>query len=227
MVDSHCIFCRIIGGEEMVSLVHEDDRTLAFLDIQPMSRGHTLIVTKDHYETLFDMPEDLAAHCLAVARRIAPGIQRAMEAQAINIFSANGKAGGQDVPHFHLHLIPVKEGEPFALQLPMPDAPIPSRSARHHWTGQAIQEEAAARRPWHAGGAQAYPVGGGAAASRWPHLFGRGAFCARVRCPCDDTRPTIPPNTSPGSRTRSWSRRVRSGWTRMRRGVASSTRWTR
>src|SRR5690606_33764796 len=65
MVEESCVFCRIIGGEEMVSLVHEDDRTLAFLDIQPMSKGHTLIVTKDHYETLFDLPEDLAAHCLA------------------------------------------------------------------------------------------------------------------------------------------------------------------
>jgi histidine triad (HIT) family protein len=128
MVEPQCVFCRIIGGEEMVSLVHEDDRTIAFLDIQPMSQGHTLIATKDHYETLFDMPEELAAHCLAVARRIAPGIQRAMGAAAINIFSANGKAGGQDVPHFHLHLIPVREGEPFALQLPLPDSPIPSRS---------------------------------------------------------------------------------------------------
>ena len=143
MVEQTCVFCRIIGGEEMVSLVHEDDRTLAFLDIQPMSKGHTLIVTRDHYETLFDMPEDLAAHCLLVARRIAPGIQKAMDAQAINIFSANGSAGGQDVPHFHLHLIPVREGEPFALQLPLPDAPIPSRSelditaAR---VGRAIQE---------------------------------------------------------------------------------------
>lgn len=143
MVEHSCVFCRIIGGEEMVSLVHEDDRTLAFLDIQPMSKGHTLIVTRDHHETLFDMPEDLAAHCLTVARRIAPGIQRAMDAQAINIFSANGKAGGQDVPHFHLHLIPVREGEPFALQLPLPDAPIPSRAelditaAR---VGRAIQE---------------------------------------------------------------------------------------
>ncbi|CAN5829780.1 hypothetical protein BH23GEM9_BH23GEM9_37120 [soil metagenome] len=146
MVEPHCIFCRIIGGEEMVSLVHEDDRTIAFLDIQPMSQGHTLIVTKDHYETLFDLPEDLAAHCLGVARRIGPGIQRAMVAPAINIFSANGKAGGQDVPHFHLHLIPVREGEPFALQLPLPDAPIPSRSelditaAR---VGRAIQETTA------------------------------------------------------------------------------------
>jgi histidine triad (HIT) family protein len=146
MVDEHCVFCRIIGGEEMVSLVHEDDRTLAFLDIQPMSRGHTLIVTKDHYPTLFDLPEDLAAHCLAVARRIAPGIQRASGAEAINIFSPNGRAGGQDVLHFHLHMIPVAEGQPFALQLPAADALIPSRSelditaAR---VSRAIQEAAA------------------------------------------------------------------------------------
>ncbi len=128
MVEDRCVFCRIIGGEEMVSVVHEDDTSIAFLDIQPMSAGHTLIVSKDHHETLFDLPEDLAAHCLSVARRLAPGIQKAMGAAALNVFSANGKAGGQDVMHFHLHLIPVKEGEPFALQLPVADAPIPSRS---------------------------------------------------------------------------------------------------
>jgi histidine triad (HIT) family protein len=128
MVDQNCVFCRIIGGEEMVSVVHEDERTIAFLDIQPMSRGHTIIVTKEHFETLFDLPEALAAYCLGVARRLAPGVQKAMGAQAVNLFSANGRAGGQDVMHFHLHLIPVREGEPFALQLPVPDAPIPSRA---------------------------------------------------------------------------------------------------
>jgi len=128
MVDQNCVFCRIIGGEEMVSVVHEDERTIAFLDIQPMSRGHTIIVTKEHFETLFDLPEDLAAYCLAVARRLAPGVQKATGAQAVNLFSANGRAGGQDVMHFHLHLIPVCEGEPFVLQLPVPDAPILSRA---------------------------------------------------------------------------------------------------
>ena len=128
MVDQHCVFCRIIGGEEMVSVVHEDEKSIAFLDIQPLNPGHTLIVSKDHHSTLFDLPEDIATHCLLLARSLAPGIQRAMGAQAVNLFSANGKAGGQDVMHFHMHLIPVREGEPFALQLPMPDAPIPSRS---------------------------------------------------------------------------------------------------
>jgi len=128
MVDESCVFCRIIGGEETVSIVHEDDRAIAFMDIQPASPGHTLVVSRDHYPTLFDVPDDLAAHCLRVAKRIAPGIQRATGAEAVNVFSANGRAGGQDVPHFHLHLIPVPDGAEFPLQLPPLDAPIPTRS---------------------------------------------------------------------------------------------------
>jgi histidine triad (HIT) family protein len=128
MVDERCVFCRIIGAEEMVSIVHEDDRAIAFLDIQPISRGHTLVVSKDHYPTLFDMPDELAAHCLALARRIGPGLQRATGADAINLFSANGRAGGQDVLHFHFHLIPIREGQPFALQLPAEDGLVPMRS---------------------------------------------------------------------------------------------------
>jgi histidine triad (HIT) family protein len=145
-VDEHCVFCRIIGGEEMVSLVYEDHLAIAFLDIQPMSPGHTLVIPKEHYETLFDMPEELAAHCLAVARRIAPGLRRATAAQALNIFSANGRAGGQDVAHFHFHLIPVREGEPFALQLPLADAPVPMRAELDIMAarvGRAIQDSVA------------------------------------------------------------------------------------
>lgn len=139
----NCIFCRIIGGEEMVSIVYEDDRAIAFLDVQPASQGHTLVVSKDHYETLFDVPEDLLTHCMAVAKRIAPGLKRAVGAEAINVFSANGKAGGQDVLHFHMHLIPIREGEPFALQLPLDDAVIPMRSELDITAariGRAIQE---------------------------------------------------------------------------------------
>lgn len=128
MVDESCIFCRIIGGEEMVSVVYEDSRAIAFLDIQPASQGHTLVVTREHFATIFDLPDDLLAHCTTVAKRLARGLKRATGAEAINLFSANGKAGGQDVLHFHLHLIPIREGQPFALQLPLEDAPIPMRS---------------------------------------------------------------------------------------------------
>lgn len=127
-MNEHCVFCRIIAGEETVSIVHEDDMALAFMDIQPASPGHVLVVSREHHADLFDVPQDVAAHCLKVAQELAPGIRTATGAAAVNLFSANGRAGGQDVLHFHLHLIPVREGESFDLQLPKPDAPVPSRS---------------------------------------------------------------------------------------------------
>lgn len=127
-MNEQCVFCRIIAGEETVSIVHEDDRVVAFMDIQPYSPGHTLVVSRQHHTDLFEAPDELAAHCLAVARRIGAGIKHATGAPALNVFSANGAAGGQDVPHFHLHLIPVREGERFDLQLPKSGSPVPSRS---------------------------------------------------------------------------------------------------
>lgn len=127
-MNERCVFCRIIAGEETVSIVYEDDHTLAFMDIQPASPGHVLVVSREHYADLFEIPETEAAHCLSVAKQLAPGIRLATGAAALNLFSANGRAGGQDVEHFHLHLIPVREGEDFELQLPRPGAPVPSRS---------------------------------------------------------------------------------------------------
>ena len=127
-MNERCVFCRIIHGEETVSIVYEDGRTLAFMDIQPASPGHVLVVSREHYENLFDVPDDLAAHCLRVAKRLAPGIRQATGAGAVNLFAANGKAGGQDVMHFHFHLIPVGADDEFELQLPREDAAAPSRS---------------------------------------------------------------------------------------------------
>ena len=126
--NASCVFCKIIGGQEMVSVIYEDDQIIAFLDVQPLHRGHVLVLPKQHYKNLFYVPEDLAARTFATARRILPGLRRATGSRAINLFSPNGAHGGQDVFHFHLHLIPVPEGEPFPLQLPDPSAPVPSRS---------------------------------------------------------------------------------------------------
>jgi histidine triad (HIT) family protein len=127
-MNEHCVFCRIIAGEETVSIVYEDDRTVAFMDIQPASPGHVLVVSREHHADLFDIPHALASHCLEVAKQLAPGIRTATGAAALNLFSANGRAGGQDVEHFHFHLIPVREGEEFDLQLPKEGVPVPSRS---------------------------------------------------------------------------------------------------
>lgn len=141
-MNQHCVFCRIIAGEETVSIVYEDDRALAFMDIQPASPGHVLVVSREHHTNLFDTPDDVATHCLRVARRLAPGIRQATGADAVNLFSANGRAGGQDVLHFHMHLIPVQEDDEFELQLPRQDATVPSRSQLNVMAariGRAIQ----------------------------------------------------------------------------------------
>ncbi|CAN5767725.1 hypothetical protein BH23GEM7_BH23GEM7_15970 [soil metagenome] len=140
----NCIFCRIIGGDEMVSLIHEDEEIIAFLDIQPLYSGHVLVVPKQHFKNLFYVPEDLAARTFATARRILPGLRKATGCRAVNLFSPNGAHGGQDVFHFHLHLIPVPEDQPFPLQLPNPGAPVPSRSQLDVMAvriGRCIQEE--------------------------------------------------------------------------------------
>ncbi len=144
-MEANCVFCRIIGGDEMVSIIHEDEEVIAFLDVQPLFSGHVLVVPKVHYKNLFYVPEELAARTFATARRILPGLRAATGCRAVNLFSPNGTAGGQDVFHFHLHLIPVPEGQPFPLQLPDPGAPVPSRSQLDVMAariGQAIQQEA-------------------------------------------------------------------------------------
>lgn len=123
-----CVFCRIIGGAEMVSLIHEDEEVIAFLDIQPLHPGHVLVVPKAHYKNLFYVPEALAARVFSVAKGILPGLRKATGCRAVNLFSPNGADGGQDVFHFHLHLIPVPKDAPFPLQLPDPSAPVPTRS---------------------------------------------------------------------------------------------------
>ena len=139
-----CVFCRIIGGEEMVSIIFEDPDVIAFLDVQPLYRGHVLVLPKMHFKNLFYVPESLAARTFATARRIMPGLRKATECRAVNLFSPNGTAGGQDVLHFHLHLIPVPDGAPFPLQLPDPGAAVPSRPELDMIAaniGRCIQEE--------------------------------------------------------------------------------------
>jgi histidine triad (HIT) family protein len=150
VVEQTCVFCRIIGGEEMVSLIHEDDLTLAFLDINPVSRGHALIVTREHHPQIWNVPQALLMHCLDVSRRIAAGIKKSTGAPSVNVFCADGVDGGQDVPHFHLHLIPVAKGEVFPLQLPPSGTPVPSRSELDVTAariGRAIQEVVVGSRP--------------------------------------------------------------------------------
>jgi len=101
----NCIFCKIVKGEIKSQKVYEDEETLAFLDINPVNKGHVLVIPKGHYENIFDIPKDKLSKVMEVAQEIAIAIKK-MGADGINIVSNNGKAAEQHVFHLHIHVIP-------------------------------------------------------------------------------------------------------------------------
>jgi histidine triad (HIT) family protein len=102
--DQTCAFCRIIRGEEAASLVFEDNLSLAFLDRRPLFRGHCLLVTKAHYETLADLPAALVGPLFQNAQLLARAIEEGLEADGT--FVAINNRVSQSVPHLHIHLVP-------------------------------------------------------------------------------------------------------------------------
>jgi histidine triad (HIT) family protein len=103
---SECVFCMIRDGKIPSVKIAEDERTLTFMDINPLNTGHCLVVTKRHAATIFDADvEDLKA-AVTTAKRVASVIRDALEPDGLNLLQANGAAAFQSVPHFHLHLIP-------------------------------------------------------------------------------------------------------------------------
>ena len=106
-----CVFCMIRDGKIPSAKVYDDERTLAFMDINPLTRGHCLVAPKAHAPTLYDVePEDLKA-AIATAKKVAGAIRRALSPDGLNMLQANGAAAFQSVPHFHLHLIPRWTGD--------------------------------------------------------------------------------------------------------------------
>ena len=101
-----CVFCKIRDGEIPSYKIYEDERTMCFLDINPLNSGHCLVATKAHAATIFEADlEDLQA-AIATAKQVALALRRAMKPDGLNLLQANGAAAFQSVPHFHLHLIP-------------------------------------------------------------------------------------------------------------------------
>jgi len=101
-----CVFCKIRDGQIPSLKIFEDDRTLAFMDINPVSHGHCLVIPKAHAASLFEAEvEDLQA-TIAAAQQVARAIREALAPDGLNMLQANGAAAFQSVPHFHLHLIP-------------------------------------------------------------------------------------------------------------------------
>ncbi|MGH7384890.1 MAG: HIT family protein [Candidatus Rokuibacteriota bacterium] len=101
-----CIFCKLRDGQIPSMKIFDDDRTLVFMDINPLNSGHCLVITKTHAANLFEVPvEDLQA-AIATAQRVALAIRDGLKPDGLNMLQANGAAAFQSVPHFHLHLIP-------------------------------------------------------------------------------------------------------------------------
>ncbi len=123
----HCVFCDLIRGAAEVSIVYEDATAIAFLDIQPVNPGHVLVVPREHYEVFQDIPRRVGAHLYEVTTRLIPVVQASAGATDMNIVVNSGAAAGQNVMHFHIHLIPRREGDGFDIPLPFPGSDMPHR----------------------------------------------------------------------------------------------------
>jgi histidine triad (HIT) family protein len=106
--EKDCIFCKIVAGTLPSHRVYEDDRHVAFLDINPFSPGHTLVCPKRHGETLWDMDQNEIAEAFTVASKVSMGVVAAMDADGFRIMQNNGEAANQAVAHLHIHVIPHK-----------------------------------------------------------------------------------------------------------------------
>jgi histidine triad (HIT) family protein len=104
--DAQCIFCKIVGGEIPCHKLYEDDDVLAFLDVGPLSQGHTLVIPKGHWVTLDEVPAAVAAGIGGLLPRLSRAVARAAGATAWNILQNNGRAAHQVVQHVHFHIIP-------------------------------------------------------------------------------------------------------------------------
>lgn len=106
-----CIFCKIINHEIPSSIVYEDDKSIAILDISQQTKGHTLIIPKKHVENIFELDEDLSKHLFVVTVKVTKLLKEKLHFSNVNILNNNGALAGQSVNHFHIHIIPQYDNE--------------------------------------------------------------------------------------------------------------------
>src|SRR5713101_1239748 len=117
-MSDQCVFCEIVRGTAPASFVYQDDTVVVFMDIQPITQGHMLVVPREHAVLMTDINETAAMRTFRVARRVAEVARHTMGASGINIIVMDGEAAYQDVPHFHVHVIPRYPGDGFSLTFP-------------------------------------------------------------------------------------------------------------
>lgn len=127
-MSTDCIFCSIVRGESPASLTHEDDTVIAFMDIQPITHGHMLVVPREHAVLMSDVNETVAMRTFKVARQLAALARHTLGASGANLLVMDGEVAFQDVPHFHVHVIPRYPGDGFSLTFPKTYEHPPSRA---------------------------------------------------------------------------------------------------
>ena len=113
--DPDCLFCKIVAGEIPAQRIDEDERTIAFMDINPATRGHALVIPRRHAVNLLEIEADELAATVAAAQRLARTTVERLGADGVNLINSCGSAAWQTVFHFHIHVIPRYEGDPMRL----------------------------------------------------------------------------------------------------------------
>ena len=115
MADEDCIFCKIAAGAAPAEIIYEDDHTLAFMDLNPWTRGHALVIPRRHSRNLYDIEDEDLAWTAQSATRVALRARDALECDGVNLINSSERAAWQSVFHFHIHVIPRYEGDPLRL----------------------------------------------------------------------------------------------------------------
>jgi histidine triad (HIT) family protein len=102
-----------VQKEAPASIVYEDDKVIAFLSIQPINVGHTLVVPKAHYENIYEIPEEEVAYLYKIVKKLAHAVKKAVDAEGTRIVQNNGEAAGQVIFHLHVHIIPMNKNRPW------------------------------------------------------------------------------------------------------------------
>jgi len=136
MTEESCQFCKIVNGENDANIIYEDEKTIAFMDIKPVNDGHTLVVTKNHYMNIYDIPEDEICYLYRTVKKMAVAVKKGVQAEGISVTQHNEKAAHQQVLHIHVHVIPRYQGQRF----PRPEELSLANSERLKETAEKIRK---------------------------------------------------------------------------------------
>ena len=123
-MSEYCGFCKIASGEGEASVVYENHGVIAFMDLHPANVGHTLVIPREHWETVYEIPDAVLADLFVVVKRVAVAVKKAVEAEGVNVLQCNERAAFQSVRHFHVHVIPRFRGDAIAKTIQAMLAPM-------------------------------------------------------------------------------------------------------